>query len=335
MRCYVDAAMKEPKTLQQAIQYFADPDRALQYMILRRWPDGIVLCPTCGSKDVRFLQTRHMWECKTKHPHQQFSIKVGTVMEDSAISLDKWLVAMWMVANCKNGVSSWEIHRTVGVTQKSAWFMLHRIRLSMKREDDGSKLGSNNGGEVEVDESFIGPNPKNMHKDRKLRYNQQRNEEGTGKTIVQGILDREARQIRAKVVPNIKRETLQTEVLRNVKYGSAVYTDSLVAYDRLNWRYIHDVVNHAEQYVKGRVHTNGLENFWSLFKRNLRGTYVAVEPFHLERYVDEQVFRFNNRATKDNPLNDSDRMLLLASQVAGKRLTYKELTGRNGSQAQA
>jgi transposase-like protein len=325
--------MKEPKTLQQAIQYFSDPDNCLKYMVDRRWPDGVPICPTCGSKEVRFLKTRRLWECKHKHSRQQFSIKIGTVMEDSAVGLDKWLVAMWMVANCKNGVSSWEIHRTIGVTQKTAWFMLHRIRLSMKREEDGSKLGSNEGGEVEVDETFVGPNPKNMHKDRKLRYNQQRNETGNAKTIVQGILDRDARQVRAKVVPNIKRETLQAEVLRNVKYGSAVYTDELVAYDKLKWRYIHDVVNHAEQYVKGRVHTNGLENFWSLFKRNLRGTYVAVEPFHLERYVDEQVFRYNNRATHDNPLGDSDRMILVASQVLGKRLTYKELTGKNGSQA--
>jgi transposase-like protein len=324
--------MKEPKTLQQAIQYFTDPDNCLQYMILRRWPDGVVVCPTCRSKEVRFLKTRSMWECKNTHSRKQFSIKVGTVMEDSAIGLDKWLVAMWMASNCKNGVSSWEIHRTIGVTQKTAWFMLHRIRLSMKRDNDGTKLGSNDGGEIEVDETFVGPNPKHMHKERKLRYDKQRTEEGRGKTIVQGILDRDARQIRAKIVPNIKRETLQKEVLQNVKYGSAVYTDSLVAYDALNWRYIHDVVNHAEQYVRGRVHTNGLENFWSLFKRNLRGTYVAVEPFHLERYVDEQVFRFNNRHTKANPLDDSDRFMIAVSQIAGKRLTYKELTGKNGSQ---
>ncbi len=215
--CYLGVAMKEPKTLQQAIQYFTDPDNCLAYMIERRWPDGVVVCPTCGNRDVRFIKTRRLWECKNEHPRRQFSIRVGTVMEDSAVGLDKWLVAMWMASNCKNGVSSWEIHRTIGVTQKTAWFMLHRIRLSMKREDDGKKLGSADGGEVEVDETFVGPNPKNMHKERKLRYNQQRTEEGRGKTIVQGILDRDARQIRAKVVPNIKRETLQTEVLQNVE----------------------------------------------------------------------------------------------------------------------
>jgi transposase-like protein len=145
------------------------------------------------------------------------------------------------------------------------------------------------------------------------------------------MLDRDERKVRAQVVPNVKRETLQNEILENVKYGSKVYTDDAVRYDKLHWRYVHEVVNHAEEYVRGQVHTNGLENFWSLLKRNLKGTYVAVEPFHLERYVDEQVFRFNNRATKDNPLNDSDRFLLALSQVAGKRLTFAELTGKDGA----
>jgi transposase-like protein len=167
---------------------------------------------------------------------------------------------------------------------------------------------------------------KNMHKDRKLRYQQAGGQFG-GKAVVQGILDRELREVRAKVVPNIKRETLQNEVLNNVKYGSSVYTDDAVGYDKLHYRFVHDVVNHAVTYVNGRVHTNGLENFWSLLKRTLRGTYVAVEPFHLDRYVDEQVFRFNNRKNK----TDADRFALAMSQVAGKRLTYSELTGKDQS----
>ena len=169
-----------------------------------------------------------------------------------------------------------------------------------------------------------------MHRDRRIRFAAESGHAGgaTGKTIVMGMLDREARQVRALVVPNVKRETLQNAVLQNVKYGSPVFTDDAVPYDKLKWRYIHETVNHAETYVRGQVHTNGLENFWSLLKRVLKGTYVAVEPFHLERYVDEQIFRFNNRATKDNPLNDSDRFLLALSQVAGKRLTYAELTGK-------
>ena len=321
----------EAKTLQQAIQYFSDEQTCIDAVAAMRWPDG-PRCPHCHLEDAKnpyYLKSQKRWKCRTCR--RQFSVKVETIFEDSPIPLQKWLPALWMLVNCKNGVSSYEIHRALGVSQKSAWFVLHRLRLALKAKDLGTKLGSNDGGEVEVDETFVGPNPKNMHKERKLRYNQQREQVGTGKTIVQGILDREARQIRATVMPDVKRETLQKNILKNVKYGSAVYTDDAVVYDRLNWCYIHDVVNHAEQYVKGRVHTNGLENFWSLLKRNLRGTYVAVEPFHLERYVDEQVFRFNNRATKDNPLNDSDRFLLALSQIAGRRLTFAELTGKDGA----
>jgi transposase-like protein len=236
-----------------------------------------------------------------------------------------------MLISCKNGVSSYEIHRALGVSQKSAWFMLHRLRLALKAQDLGTKLGGKDSGGVEVDETFVGGKVKNMHRERRARFAAQGGHTGgaTGKAIVVGMLDRDERKIRAQVVPNVKRETLQDAVLKNVKYGSPLYTDNAVPYDRMNWHYVHEVVNHAEEYVRGKVHTNGLENFWSLLKRNLKGTYVAVEPFHLERYVDEQVFRFNNRATKDNPLNDSDRFLLALSQVAGKRLTFAELTGKN------
>lgn len=327
--------MKEPKTLQQAIQYFTNPDNCLEYMVARRWPDGVVVCPKCGRNDVRFIPTRRLWECKGKHPKRQFSAKVGTIMEDSPIGLDKWLVAMWMAANCKNGVSSWELHRTIGVTQKSAWFMLQRIRLAMQDTQGAigfTKLGGS-GCEVEIDETFIGGKPRNMHKDRRIRCSQKRTDTGHAKAVVQGILDRELRHVRASVMPNIKRETLQNEVLKNVKYGSNVMTDNAVAYDRLQSRYVHEFVNHTEEYVRGRVHTNGLENFWSLVKRTLNGTYISVEPFHLFRYIDEQVFRYNNRATKDNPLNDSDRFVLAVSQIVNKRLTYAELTGKTGSEA--
>ena len=335
---YIVLAMKEPKTLQQAIQYFSDPDNCLKYMVARRWPTGVVTCPTCGSADVHFIPTRRLWECKTKHPKRQFSPKVGTIMEDSAVGLDKWLTAMWMVANCKNGVSSWEIHRTIGVTQKTGWFMLHRIRLSMKRE---AEMMGGPGSEVEVDETFIGPKPKRMHKDRRARLEQIRSnipdeDAGVraGKTAVMGILDRDARQVRAAVVPNIRRDVLQWKILKNVHRGTTLYTDQATAYESISQSgYIHDVVNHSETYVNGRVHTNGLENFWSLLKRMLGGTYVAVEPFHLDRYIDEQVFRYNNRHTKDNPLDDSDRFALMVAGIAGKRLTYNELTGKTGSEA--
>jgi hypothetical protein len=325
----------EPKTLTQAIQYFADADNCLNYLKARRWPNGVI-CPKCGRKDAAFIPSRRLWQCKTRHPKAQFSIKTGTILEDSALGLEKWLPVMWLVANCKNGVSSWEIHRALGVTQKTAWFMLHRIRLGMK-EDYGygplTKIGGKES-EVEADETFIGGNKKNMHLDKKIRYEQKGGAQG--KMIVQGILDRTARQVRATVVPNVKRETLQSEILRQVKYGSKVYTDDAVAYGQgMQWRFVHDVVNKTQSYVRGRVHVNGVENFWSLLKRGLNGTYVAVEPFHLERYVDEQVFRFNNKGTKEEPLNDGDRMSRLCSQIVGKRLTYAELTAKEDKKPDA
>ena len=270
----------------------------------------------------------------------QFSVKRGSIFEDSAVPLSKWLPALWLLVNSKNGVSSHELSRSLGVTQKTAWFMLQRLRLVVKTKNLGTKFGSNDGGEVEVDESFVGGKLKNMHRSRANKLGAVKRGQGhetrikhDNKAVVMGILDRESRQVRAKVIPNVKRETLQNEILQNVKFGSKVYTDQAVGYDNLKYRYIHDTVNHVSEYVKGRVHTNGLENFWSLMKRNLAGTYVAVEPFHLDRYLDEQMFRYNNRATKDNPLNDSDRFLLALSQVAGRRLTYAELTGKDGERA--
>jgi transposase-like protein len=322
---------QEPKTLQQAIAYFADPDRCFEFLKARIFPDGVI-CPRCQSKEVRFVATRRIWECKSAHPKKQFSIKVGTIFEESPIPLDKWLTAVWMIANCKNGVSSYEIHRAIGVTQKSAWFMLHRIRVAL-RTGSFSKIGGE-GSEVEVDETFIGGKMKNMHKEKQARVralNVYGTAAGTiGKTVVMGMLDRNARQIRAQVVPNVERLTLQNAVLNTVEHGTNVYTDQAPAYQRLNKTYVHEIVNHAETYVRGRVHTNGLENFWSLFKRNLAGTYVCVEPFHLERYVDEQVFRYNNRGTRENPLNDADRFDAVLRNLVGKRLTYKELTGKEG-----
>jgi transposase-like protein len=330
--------MPEPQTFQEAILYFADRKRCIDYLALRRWPDGKVVCPVCGRDDAKFLEKQERWQCKSIHHHRQFSVKVGTVMEDSAIPLEKWLPAVWAIVNDKNGISSWELHRSLGVTQKTAWFMLHRIRLGMslqhKKFGARGKMGDGGKGDgaVEVDETFVGGKLRNMHRARRERFAAESGHTGgsTGKTIVVGMLDREARQVRAKVVPNVKRETLQNEVLENVRYGTHVYTDDAVPYDKLHSRYVHEVVNHAEEHVRGQVHTNGLENFWSLLKRGLKGTYVAVEPFHLDRYIDEQVFRYNNRATKDNPLTDADRFSLALTQIANKRLTYAELTGKTG-----
>jgi hypothetical protein len=329
----------EPKTLTQAIRYFADADNCLNYLSARRWPNGVV-CPTCGRADVAFVPSRRLWQCKTRHPKAQFSIKTGTILEDSPLGLDKWLPVMWMVANCKNGVSSWEVHRALGVTQKTAWFMLHRIRLGMKTEPNGKFGGS--GSEIEADETFVGGKAEFQHKSRKIRIQAARatirNEDAggkTGKAAVMGILDREARQVRARVIPNVRREVLQAEILKHVSPGSAIFTDQAGGYQYMPKEFLHEFVDHEIAYVRGRVHTNGLENFWSLLKRSLKGTYVAVEPFHLDRYVDEQVFRYNNRATKDNPLNDSDRFDLLCSEIVGKRLTYAELIDKNGKKPEA
>jgi transposase-like protein len=318
---------KFPQTLMEAIRYFQDPDVCVEFMAMIRWPNG-AQCPHCRSERHSFLRSRRIWKCLDCR--KQFSAKVGTIFEDSAIPLDKWMTAVWLVVNNKNGISSWELHRDLKVTQKAAWFMLHRIRYALRIGDMGTKLGGKESGGVEVDETFVGGKVKNMHRARRERFAAESGHRGgsTGKTVVMGMLDRDERKVRASVVPNVKRETLQNEVLQNVKYGTKVYTDDAVPYDKLHWKYVHEVVNHAEEYVRGHVHTNGLENFWSLLKRGLKGTYVAVEPFHLERYVDEQIFRFNNRATKDNPLTDSDRFLLAMHQVAGKRLTYAEVTGK-------
>jgi transposase-like protein len=316
----------EPKTLQQATVYFADPDNCVAFLVARRWPDGVVKCPICGTEGAKYMPARRVWQCKKRHPGSQFSIKVGTIFEDSAISLDKWLMAMWMVANCRNGVSSHEIKRTVGVTQKSAWHMLHRIRLAMKEDHDPTyPIGNSPKNQVEVDETFIGGKPKNRH-------SKKRSEVGDKKAVVMGMLTRTTREVRAKVIPNVKRETLQAEILKHVGWGSVIYSDQHVGYDGLNKleNFTHKTVNHMTEYVNGNVHTQGIENFWSLLKRSLTGTYVAVEPFHLDAYVDEQVFRYNNRINKD----DAARFNKLVGQIVGKRLTYAELTGKD-SQRQA
>jgi transposase-like protein len=314
--------MDAPKTLQQAIQYFADFENCRKFMIAIRWDDGIVRCPICGAEKVTYLANARLYKCNAKHPRQKFSLKVGTVFEDSPIALEKWLPAMWLLSNCKNGISSYELGRAIGVTQKSAWFMLHRIRLAFKSEPK-NPMGWTPRDPIEVDETFIGGKPRNMHAKRRMQMG------GVDhKVAVMGMLERSSRQVRAKVVPNVKRETLQGEILKNVGRSSHIYTDQHVGYDGLGKMndYVHKTVNHMEEYVNGKVHTQGIENFWSLLKRGLRGTYVAVEPFHLDRYVDEQVFRYNNRRNK----NDSDRFKLAVSQIAGKRLTYEELTGKLG-----
>ena len=317
------------KTLQQAIRYFSDEDTCIDTVANLRWPNGVPQCPKCIGKDHYYLATQKRWKCKKCG--RQFSVKVGTIFEDSPIPLDKWLTALWLLVNCKNGVSSYEVARDLGVTQKSAWFVLHRLRFAL-RDRSFTKMGGGSG-PVEVDETHIGGNLKNMHKEKRERYAIKAGPKG--KTVVQGMLDRDTRKVRATVVPNVRRETLQNKILAAVKYGTKVYTDSAVGYETgLQRRFVHEVVNHTNEYVRGQVHTQGIENFWSLLKRTLRGTYVAVEPFHLDRYLDEQVFRFNNRKDEDgNKLTDADRFTTALLGIAGRRLTFAEVTGKNGSEA--
>ncbi|HKZ76889.1 MAG TPA: IS1595 family transposase [Pyrinomonadaceae bacterium] len=304
-----------PKTLQQAIVYFSNPDNCLAYMVARRWPNGVI-CPTCGRTDVTFLAKQRKWQCKSAHSQRQFSVKVGTIFEDSPLGLDKWLTAVWMVTNCKNGISSYEIHRAIGVTQKTAWFMLHRIRLAMQAGSFAKQLS----GHVEVDETFIGGKARNMH--RSIRSRRIKGTGGSGKVAVMGLLERHG-EVRTMVVPNVRRKSLDTQVRQHIESGSFVYSDALPSYNALKSEYVHNVINHAEKYVDGIVHTNGIENFWSLLKRTIGGTYISVEPFHLFRYLDEQSLRFNTRKG-----TDGERFHKVTEQVSGKRLTYKQLIGK-------
>ena len=304
----------KPQTLQQAIVYFADKDVAHQYLVDLRWSDGVV-CPHCGGLEHAYTTTRKIWRCKDCK--KEFSVKVGTIFEGSPIGLDKWLSAVWMIANAKNGISSLEIHRALGVTQKTAWFVLHRIRTAMQ-SGTFEKLS----GEIEADETYVGGKAENMHKWDRLKSGIQGR--GTvGKAIVFGVLQRNTKdtssKVKVKVVRNTKRKTLHAEIKNSVDAGSNIFTDALQSYNGLN-EYIHESIDHATEYVRDNVHTNGIENYWSLFKRSLRGTYVSCDASHLFRYLDEQTFRFNNRRD-----NDSMRFETVLAMVAGKRLTYAEL----------
>ena len=307
--------MTSPKTLQEAVVFFSNPDNCLSYLVARRWPDGVV-CPTCGRDDVSFLAKQRKWQCKSAHAKRQFTAKVGTIFEDSPLGLDKWLVAVWMITSCKNGVSSYEVHRAIGVTQKTAWFMLQRIRLAMQTGSFMKKMS----GDIEVDETAIGGLSRNMHKS--VRARRIKGTGGLGKMAVMGLLERHG-EVRAQVVPNVQMATLQPILRSHVEAGSQVFTDKWVSYNGLDADYIHQVINHAEEYVRGNVHTNGIENFWSLLKRTIKGTYVSVEPFHLFRYLDEQSFRFNTRKS-----GDGERFRKAMDQIVGKRLTYAEVTGK-------
>jgi transposase-like protein len=317
----MDNTLTAPETLVEAVRYFADPDVCLSFLAELRWPDGNVTCPTCGSQHVTFLRNQRRWKCYEQHPRPQFSIKVGTIFEDSPLGLEKWLPAVWMIVNDKNGISSYEIARALGITQKSAWFMMHRIRVAMQR--GGFDKFS---GDVEVDETFIGGKSRFMHKGR--RDAKIKGTGPMGKAAVMGLLERHGpdrkSRVRTLVVGTTRKHVLQAGVREHVERGANLYTDALKSYEGLEHEYTHHVIDHAESYAKGHVHTNGLENFWSLLKRAIKGTYVSVEPFHLFRYLDEQAFRFNERGD-----DDGGRFLKVLRTIVGRRLTYKELIGQS------
>jgi transposase-like protein len=309
------------KTLMQAVTYFADLNAAHDFFAKMRWPSS-PSCPQCGSSDVTYLPKYRRFQCSHRHDRRQFTIKTGTMMEDSPLGLDKWAVAFWLEVNAKNSISSYEIHRALGITQKSAWYMLHRIRLALKNKSI-AKMGGN-GTPVEVDETFVGGRAINMHaKQRAAKVKTT----GVGHmTMVMGLLQRHDGKkhstVRANVLPNRQQHTLHEVIHKNVEPSAQVFTDALKAYRGLDQNFVHQFIDHAEKYVEGAIHTNGLENFWALFKRCIKGTHVSIEPFHLEAYVDSEAFRFNNRE-----MHDGERFVSAVSGIAGKRLTYKALIG--------
>jgi transposase-like protein len=308
--------METPKTLLEAVKFFSDKENCRQFMISVRWADGVVRCPNCGSDNVLYMEKSNLYFCRMKHAKAKFSLKVGTVFEDSPIGLEKWLPASWLLSNCKNGISSYELARDLGVTQKTAWFMLHRIRTAMT--DMTGKLGGT-GIPVECDETFIGPNPQKMHKNKRVEANAK----GYQKAIVLGMLERGGR-VKAQVIATRQKKHLSPVMTKNVEAGATLMTDEFPTYGNLDTDYNREVINHAVEYVQGHVHTQGIENFWALLKRGLKGTYIAVEPFHLDQYVSEQVFRYNNRKDSD----DFTRFATCIMGIQGKRLTYEQITGR-------
>ena len=296
-----------PNSLIEAIRYFADLDRCFDFVKGLRWADGPVVCPRCDHDQTSFLTTRKIWKCKSCK--RQFSLKVGTIFEDSSLGFDKWLPAIWLITNSKNGISSHELGRALGVTQKTAWFMNHRIRLAMA-SGTFQKLS----GTVETDETYIGRLAKNMHV-----ANRKRKIHGTGytdKVAIHGALERGGPVV-ATVVESVSAKTIQASIRAWVESGATVYTDQARAYIGLGTIYDHKSVNHGTgEYVSGDVHTNGIENFWALYKRAWKGTDTHHAPKHSTRYVDERTFSFNNRE-----LNDLERMVAVTSAVTGKRLT--------------
>lgn len=307
---YLSSQKPTLKTFQQAALYFADPKNCIDYVVRERWPNGVITCPNCGCTDITFLPTRQLFQCKNRHPKRQFSVKVGTIFEDSPLPLGKWLLIMWMLVTCRNGISSYEVARTIGITQKSAWFMLHRLRVAMV--DETWTLS----GVCEADETYIGGLPKNKH----AKKRQQK-----AKAPVIGVVERGGR-VAAMAVQEATRYEAHQLIEGSVEKGALVISDDHAIYDKLPAiGYDHEIINHKEErFARGRVNTNSIENFWSCLKRMLKGTYISVTPKHLNAYVTEQAFRFNVR----HGFTEQQRGFVLLHGIVGKRLTYADLTAR-------
>ncbi len=311
---------RTPVDLLDAIRYFADPDICRQFLVEARWPNGVT-CPRkgCGSMQAWFINARGgIWRCKGCG--KQFSVKVGTIFEDSPLGLDKWLPAVWLLTAATKGVSSHRLAHALSITQKTAWFMEHRIRLALR---NGNGFDKPMTGEIEADTTGIGGKEKNKHAHKRLH----RGTGNAGKAIVFGLLARHG-EVRAKSVPNEQADTLQPVIRQNVATGEVLYTDQAAGFRGLQRDYAHDVINHAEEFVRGRVHTNGIENFWSNFKRRIYGTHHFVMPWHLDRYLDDATFRFNTRKESDGA-----RFAEACARTDGRRLTWKQLTGKEETSA--
>ncbi len=304
---------REGISLVELFDMFPDNDTARKWFEDQIWPDG-PRCPDCGTHNVQcnISHPRMTHRCRECEGNPMFSVKKGTVMEDSRIPLRKWAIAVYLVSTGIKGVSSMKLHRDLKITQKSAWYMLHRIRKSF--ETDTPVFG----GPVEVDETFIGGKRKNMSNSRRKEL-KDTGRGAVGKTAVVGMKDRETNEVRASVVDNTNADTLQDFVKSNADEKAMIYTDGATAYDGLPFD--HESVNHSvSEYVKGMAHTNGIESFWALLKRGYHGTYHQMSKKHLNRYVTEFAGRHNVR-----DCDTADQMSMLAKGMEGKKLPYKEL----------
>jgi len=297
--------MKHPETLIEAVRYFSNPDICIEHVAALRWPHGVA-CPTCGRVDVSYLEKQKRWQCKSRHAKRQFSVKIGTIFEDSPLGLDKWLPAVWMIVNAKNGVSSYEIARALGVTQKTAWFMDHRIRAAMEY-GTFDKLDD----PVEADETYIGGKTKEEHG----RFN--------NKSAIVGVVEKKKHigQIRAFATKQAHASNTLPFLRASLREGAILHTDESKIYSRANQTFVHESVNHSEkEYARGAVSTTTIDGFWNLFKRSYKGTYTHLSPAHLDRYVKEHTYRYNTRM-----LSDGERFAEWFTKVNGRRLMHRSL----------